>query len=64
MKPPALEIRLMMISPELGWQYVATLQGRPIAHGNGFAQPGEALVAAVAEVKLASFSRRETSPHH
>lgn len=60
MKPPALEIRLILSAPGMGWEYVARKAGEVIAASDGdapFAQPGAALVACVAEIK-AGLSRQ------
>lgn len=53
MRPPALEIRLMLSAPGMGWEYVARKNGEAIAASDGeaFDQPGRALMACVAEVK-------------
>jgi hypothetical protein len=47
MRPPALEIRLILSAPGMGWEYAAR------KHGEAFDQPGRALMACVAEVKAA-----------
>lgn len=51
--PPALEIRLILRAPRMGWEYVAIKHGEAIAASDGeaFDQPGRALMACVAEVK-------------
>lgn len=54
MKPPALEIKLILSAPGMGWEYVAQKCGEVIAASDGDAihpQPGAALVACVAEIK-------------
>lgn len=54
MKPPALEIRLILSAPGAGWEYIARKQGEPIAasdSGAVYPQPGAALIACVAEIK-------------
>ena len=53
MRPPALEIRLILSTPGMGWEYVARKNGEAIAASDGeaFDQPGRALMACVAEVK-------------
>ena len=51
MRPPALEIRLILSAPGMGWDYTVRKMGETIAAGDGFPQPGAALVAAVAETK-------------
>ena len=54
MKPPAMEIRLILSAPGMGWEYIARKQGEAIAASDGdarYSQPGAALVACVAEVK-------------
>jgi hypothetical protein len=49
MKPPALEIRLILSAPGMGWEYVARKCGEAIAAR--YEQPGAALVACVAEIE-------------
>ncbi len=54
MKPPAIEIRLLLSAPGMGWEYVARKHGEAIAASDGdarYPQPGAALVACVAEIK-------------
>ena len=54
MKPAALEIKLILSAPGMGWEYVAWKCGEVIAASDGDAfhpQPGAALVACVAEIK-------------
>jgi len=54
MKPPAMEIRLILSAPGMGWEYIARKQGEAIAASDGdarYPQPGAALVACVAEIK-------------
>lgn len=54
MKPPALEIRLILSAPGAGWHYIARKHGEPIAASDGdavYPQPGVALNACVAEIK-------------
>ena len=53
MRPPVLEIRLILSAPGMGWEYVARKHGEAIAASDGetFDQPGRALMACVAEVK-------------
>lgn len=54
MKPPALEIRLILSAPGMGWQYVVRKQGEAIAASDGdeyHPQPGHALIAAIRETK-------------
>jgi len=53
MRPPALEIRLILSAPGMGWEYVAKRRGETIAasDGEGFTNSGRALMAAVAQVK-------------
>jgi len=60
MRPPALEIRLILSAPGMGWEYIARKAGQIIAASDGDAshpQPGAALVACVAEIK-AGFPRQ------
>jgi hypothetical protein len=53
MRPSALEIRLILSAPSMGWEYVARKNGEAIAASDGvaFDQPGRALMACVAEMK-------------
>lgn len=52
MRPPALEIRLILTSPTSGWHFVCRKFGEPIAASDEpFEQPGLALRAAVQAVK-------------
>jgi hypothetical protein len=53
MRPPALEIRLILSAPGMGWEYAARKHGETIAasDGEGFDQPGRALMACIQEVK-------------
>ena len=60
MKPPALEIRLILPAPGASWEYIARKQGEPIAasdSGAVYPQPGAALIACVSEIK-AGLSRK------
>lgn len=54
MRPPALEIKLILSAPGMGWEYVARKQGEAFAASDGdghFEQPGAALCACIAEIK-------------
>lgn len=53
MRPPALEIRLILEAPRIGWSYLAKLKGEPVSEGEGYDKPGEAFAAAMKEVKAA-----------
>lgn len=53
MKPPALEIKLILSAPGMGWEYVARYCGEVIAASDGdapFGRVGEALHACSAEI--------------
>lgn len=54
MRPPALEIRLILQVPRMGWSYLAKLKGEPVSEGEGYDKPGEAFAAALLEVKAAA----------
>lgn len=60
MRPPALEIRLILSAPGMGWEYVARKNGEAIAasDGEGFDQPGPALMACIKEVKAYAADQR------
>lgn len=51
MRPPILEIRLIMQAPHFSWGYLAKVRGESIAEEEGFAKPGEAFSAAMQKVK-------------
>lgn len=54
MRPPAIEIRLILSAPGMGWEYVARKCGEVIVASDGdapFAHAGAALIACVAEIK-------------
>lgn len=54
MKPPALEIKLILSAPGMGWEYVARKSGEVFAASDGdapFANAGAALIACIAEIK-------------
>lgn len=56
MKPPAMEIRLIMSAPGMGWEYIVRGQGEAIAASDGgtcYGNLREALIACVAEVQAA-----------
>lgn len=56
MKPPAMEIRLMMSAPGMGWEYIARKQGEAIAASDGdtrYDNLRAALIACVAEMQAA-----------
>lgn len=56
MKPPAMEIRLIMSAPGMGWEYIAKRQGEAIAASDGdtrYSNLREALIACVAEMQAA-----------
>jgi len=58
MRPPAVEIRLILSAPGMGWEYIARKRGEAIAASDGdapYENPGAALIACVAEIK-ATFS--------
>lgn len=61
MRPPALEIRLILSAPGMGWEYVAKRRGENIAASDGesFDHPGKALMAAVADVKAGLHPEQE-----
>lgn len=54
MRPPALEIRLILQAPRMGWSYLAKLKGEPVSEGEGYDKPGEAFSAALREVRAAA----------
>lgn len=61
MKPPAIEIKLILSAPGMGWEYIAREQGEAIAASDGDARydtAGRALVACFAEVKAVLAQRR------
>jgi hypothetical protein len=54
MKPPALEIRLLLSAHGMGWEYVARKQGEVIAASDGdahYRDASAAMVACVAEIR-------------
>ena len=56
MKPPAMEIRLILSVPGTGWEYIARRQGEAIAASDGdtrYDNLREALIACVAEMQAA-----------
>ena len=61
MRPPALEIRLILSAPGMGWEYIARQRGEVIAasEGDGYPDMGRALVACAAEIKAALAYRKE-----
>lgn len=61
MRPPALEIRLILPAPRAGWSYLAKLKGEAVSEGEGYAKPGDAFAAALVDVKAAAADRLATT---
>jgi hypothetical protein len=60
MKPPAIEIKLILSAPGMGWEYSARKCGETVAASDGdgrYPKLGAALTACVAEIE-ASLARQ------
>lgn len=59
MKLPALSISLIVRELGESWEFVALARGMPMHRGSGFATPGAAFAAAVAQLREELQAERE-----